>query len=78
MEVSLAESSQVSNRSTFKSFAVLELLGRVPQPLTLVDIARATDLNRTTAKRFVSTLCELGYVERLAVVMPRPLVSSRV
>lgn len=33
--------------------------------MSVAEIARATDLNRTTAGRFLSTLIELGYVERL-------------
>jgi IclR family transcriptional regulator, pca regulon regulatory protein len=62
----MAESPTDSNRSTVKSFAVLELLGRSPSPLSLAEIARASNLHRTTAARFVATLIELGYVERSA------------
>lgn len=57
---------QERNSSTVKSFAVLELLGQAGVPMALSDIARATDLNKTTARRFLATLCDLGYVERLA------------
>ncbi len=56
---------QERNSSTVKSFAVLELLGQAGLPMALADIARATDLNKTTARRFLATLCDLGYVERL-------------
>lgn len=55
---------QERNNSTVKSFAVLELLGRTGLPLTLSEIAQGTDLNVTTARRFIATLCDLGYVER--------------
>lgn len=54
------------NHSTVKSFAVLELLGNAGVPLSLTEIARGTQLNKTTARRFTATLCDLGYVERQA------------
>jgi IclR family transcriptional regulator, pca regulon regulatory protein len=56
--------TQERNNSTVKSFAVLELLGKAGVPLSLAEVARAANLNKTTARRFITTLCDLGYVER--------------
>lgn len=60
-----AAEPQGRNSSTVKSFAVLELLASAGLPLTITEIARGADLNKTTARRFTSTLCDLGYVQRM-------------
>jgi IclR family pca regulon transcriptional regulator len=52
-------------QSLDRGFRILELFGEFSSPLSLTEIARHAGLNKTTAQRFLSTLCSLGYVERL-------------
>ncbi len=52
-------------QSLDRGFRILELFGEFASPLTLTEIAHHSGLNKTTAQRFLSTLCSLGYVERL-------------
>ena len=51
--------------SLAKGLAVMELLGDSPEPLTLTDVARLMDTNKTSAQRFLNTLVQLGYVIRM-------------
>jgi IclR family pca regulon transcriptional regulator len=48
-------------QSLSRGLAVIRVLSS-PQPMTLSEIARASDLTRASARRFVLTLEELGYV----------------
>jgi IclR family pca regulon transcriptional regulator len=59
-----APETQERNSSTVKSFAVLELLASSRMPMSIVEIAEGADLNKTTARRYTSTLVDLGYVHR--------------
>lgn len=36
-----------------------------PEPLSLSEVARRADLSRAAARRFLLTLCELGYVRQI-------------
>jgi len=47
-----------------KGLKVLESFDTTRPVMSLTDIARALDLNKPTAKRFLQTLCDLGYVQQ--------------
>lgn len=49
-----------------RGLAVLRELNRHPAGVGAVDVAQATGLNRSTAKRLLETLCALGYSQKLA------------
>lgn len=51
-------------RAFERGLRVLRAFGVDAEQLTLADVARATDLNRATARRLLHTLEELGYVRR--------------
>lgn len=51
-------------QSVGRGFRILELFGEHACPLSLTEIANHTGLNKTTAQRFLRTLCTLGYVKR--------------
>ncbi len=51
--------------SLAKGITVLELLGSAPEPMTLTDVAREMDTNKTSAQRFINTLLKLGYIIRV-------------
>ncbi|RJR31342.1 MAG: winged helix-turn-helix transcriptional regulator [Desulfobacteraceae bacterium] len=51
-------------QSLGRGFRILELFGEHASPLSLTEVANHTGLNKTTAQRFLRTLCTLGYVER--------------
>ena len=51
--------------SLAKGLAVMELLGDSKEPLTLTDVARLMETNKTSAQRFLNTLVQLGYVNRM-------------
>lgn len=53
-----------SVRSFERGLRVIRSFGTETSDLTLAEVARATDLNRATARRLLLTLEELGYVER--------------
>ena len=57
-----------SNRSHVRSLArgldTLKALGTVTDGATLSDIAAIVDLDRATTRRFLLTLCDLGYVRQ--------------
>ncbi len=61
----MSDHSAYTNNSTVRTFAVLELLGRSGFPLSLTAIADASNLDKATVRRFLITLTELGYVERI-------------
>jgi len=52
-------------QSLSRGLAVIRAL-RGPEPMTLSDVARASELSRASARRFVLTLEELGYVQQAA------------
>lgn len=52
------------NQSAEKTMRIIELLANSPQPMRLLDIARALDMNASTASRFLTTLSLLHYVEQ--------------
>jgi IclR family transcriptional regulator, pca regulon regulatory protein len=54
-----------SVRAFERGLRVIRCFGSAPSQLTLADVARATDLNRATARRLLMTLEELGYVRRV-------------
>lgn len=54
-----------SVRSFERGLRVIRSFSAEAPEQTLADVARATDLNRATARRFLLTLEELGYVRRV-------------
>lgn len=54
-----------SVRSFERGLRVIRSFGASGSQLTLADVARATDLNRATARRLLLTLEELGYARRV-------------
>jgi len=50
-------------QSLSRGLSVIRALNR-PEPMTLSDVARASKLSRASARRFVLTLEELGYVQQ--------------
>jgi IclR family transcriptional regulator, pca regulon regulatory protein len=54
-----------SVRSFERGLRVIRSFGAHGSQLTLSDVARATDLNRATARRLLLTLEELGYARRI-------------
>ncbi len=50
-------------QSLSRGLAVIRALSS-PEPMTLSDVARASELSRASARRFVLTLEELGYVQQ--------------
>ncbi|MCB2189943.1 MAG: IclR family transcriptional regulator [Deltaproteobacteria bacterium] len=52
-------------KSVAKGFALLELLVRSPDPLTLTQIANELGHTKTTTQRLINTLLALGYVKRI-------------
>lgn len=55
-------SRSMSNQSTEKAFAILELLSESFGPMRLRDISSALGLNTSTALRFLNSLQTCGYV----------------
>ncbi|VEF49567.1 IclR family transcriptional regulator [Bacillus freudenreichii] len=65
MEIEISDDkSRYINNSAVRTFAVLELIAKSGFPLSLSDITDATNLDKTTVRRFLLTLCDLGYVEK--------------
>lgn len=63
-------------QSLARGLSVIRAFGRDRPSMTLSDIAEATGLSRATARRFLLTLIELGYVRtdgRLFLLSPRVL-----
>lgn len=52
------------NRSVGRTLTVLELLGNTNKSLTLTEIARAADLDASTAYRILRVLCGRGFVHK--------------
>lgn len=52
-------------KSVIKGFALLELLVRSAEPLTLTEIANELGHTKTTAQRLINTLLGLGYLKRI-------------
>lgn len=50
------------NSSLAKGLAILETIASNNASLTLTEIARSLDMDKSTTKRFLSTLIDLGYV----------------
>ena len=50
-------------QSLSRGLAVIRALNS-PEPMTLSDVARASELSRATSRRFVLTLEQLGYVQQ--------------
>ncbi len=62
--------------SLSRGLRVLRIFGAEQRPMTLADVARATNLHRATARRILHTLVATGYVEddgRLFALTPRVL-----
>ncbi len=53
------------NRSVGRTLTILELLGNTNKALTLTEIARAADLDASTAYRILRVLCSRGFVHRI-------------
>lgn len=51
-------------QSLERGLRVLEILGQSSQPLTLTQIAKLGNLNKTATQRFLHTLCSLKYLYR--------------
>ncbi|WP_319772535.1 IclR family transcriptional regulator C-terminal domain-containing protein [Breoghania sp.] len=59
-----------------RGLKVMQALGDAPEGLTLTDVAGRVGLTRATARRFLLTLLELGYVRqdrRLFILTPKVL-----
>lgn len=52
------------SRSVLRTLAILEVLGRAERPLTLTEIARATEIDASTAYRALRVLCHRAFVHR--------------
>ncbi|WP_217991537.1 IclR family transcriptional regulator domain-containing protein [Blastococcus aggregatus] len=63
-------------RAFERGLAVIRTFGKETPELTLTEVARATNLTRAAARRFLLTLVELGYVQtdgRVFSLRPRVL-----
>ncbi|MDJ0930947.1 helix-turn-helix domain-containing protein [Breoghania sp.] len=68
-ETALAERDDITRGREFvgsqeRGLKVMQALGDAPAGLTLTDVAGHVDLTRATARRFLLTLVELGYVRQ--------------
>ena len=70
------DTNRYLNNSAIRTFTVLEMIAKSGFPLSLGDITDATNLDKTTVRRFLITLCNLGYVIKTADGQYR--VTSRV
>ena len=52
-------------RSLAKGFRVLEAFTAERTEMGLAEVARAADIDNATAFRFLNTLVQLGYVEKI-------------
>lgn len=62
-EAKVSKDSDGYVRAIARGLEVIEALGRAPGRHTLAEVADATDLNRATARRILSTLAALNYCE---------------
>ncbi|MGE4353671.1 MAG: IclR family transcriptional regulator [Oscillospiraceae bacterium] len=53
-----------SNQSTEKALALLEFLASSHEPVRLIDIGNELNINQSTARRFLNTLIQCGYVQQ--------------
>lgn len=53
-----------TNQSTEKALAILEFLAERNQPMRLLDICEALNMNTSTVSRFISALVRCGYVSQ--------------
>ncbi|MEW6671685.1 MAG: IclR family transcriptional regulator [Thermodesulfobacteriota bacterium] len=64
----MVTNNTIRDRNAIQSLArglnILELCAKSPRPLTLTEIANRAQLTKTTAQRFLNTLCALGYLRR--------------
>lgn len=56
------ELKTAGNQSAEKALRILEYLADQNEPMRLMDIAKETNLNNSTALRFLTTLLSMGYV----------------
>ncbi|GGF44294.1 IclR family transcriptional regulator [Aliidongia dinghuensis] len=70
------ERSSLFIGSTAKTFQVLHVFEGPQRAMTLADIARAAELDRSATQRIVHTLVELGYVRRVAGTLTYALTSK--
>ncbi|WP_138470706.1 IclR family transcriptional regulator [Poseidonocella sp. HB161398] len=59
-----AEGDPLFVRAVGRAMSVLSAFHEAEHPLSLTEIARAADLDRSTAQRIVHTLRKLGYIAR--------------
>ena len=59
----VAEQPDYYVKSAEKTLAVLLAFSAQSDPLTVSQVAAATDVTRATARRFLLTLVDLGYLE---------------
>jgi len=72
-----ASKGQYFNATLARGIQILGFFDEQHQQLALADIARMAGMDRATALRFLSTLCQLGYLERSPVTKgyrPAPAV----
>ena len=50
--------------SLVRGLRILELFGESSRPLTLTEVARMSQLSKTTVQRFLNTLSSIGYLDR--------------
>lgn len=59
-------------QSVDRALAIVELLLRAAQPLTVREVAAGTGINRTTAHRLLASLHRRGWIERMPGAGYRP------
>ncbi len=47
-----------------RGLAILQGFGELSRPLTLTEVAKICNLNKTATQRFLHTLCSLGYLHK--------------
>ena len=64
METNNAIRDRNSIQSLGRGLNILELCAKSSHALTLTEVANEARLTKTTAQRFLNTLCDLGYLRR--------------